>query len=110
MIAAMLGCALFALICLIIAAGAVLPMYPRDVEGPVPLSADPALLIANSLASGCRDCAPGQAHAIPCRAACECDGGLAPAASHGAALSSTVYLIVGRPAERWWLAFKLPAI
>jgi hypothetical protein len=107
----MLGRALFSLVCLIIAAGALLPMYPSDVEAPGSTSADPALLIADLVASDCRDCAPAAAKAVRCRVGCPCDRSL-PTSSDApeASLSLSVHLIVGPPSEQWWLAFKLPSI
>jgi hypothetical protein len=100
----MLGRALFSLVCLIIAAGVLLPVYPSRVETQDSASADPALLIADLVASECRDCAPVAAKVVRCRAL--------PTSSDApeASLSLTVHLIVGRASERWWLASKLPAI
>jgi hypothetical protein len=107
----MLGRALFSLVCLIIAAGALLPVYPADVEAPGSASADPALLIADLVASECRNCAPADAKVVRCRVDCLCDRSL-PTSSDTpeASLSLTVHLIVGRASEQWWLAAKLPAI
>jgi hypothetical protein len=111
MIRGMLGRALFSLVCLIIAAGALLPMYPSDVEAPGSASADPALLIADVVASDCGNCAPADAKVIRCRVDCLCDRSL-PASSDTPEvyLRLSVHLIVGRPSEQWWLAFKLPSI
>jgi hypothetical protein len=110
MIRAMLGRALFSVVCLIIAAGALLPVYPSGVEAPRSASADPALLIADVVASDCRNC-ESAAKVVRCRVDCPCDRSL-PASSDTpeASLSLSVHLIVGRPSEQWWLAFKLPSI
>jgi hypothetical protein len=107
----MLGRALFSLVCLIIAAGVLLPMYSSDVEAPGAASADPAIVLADLVASDCRDCAPDAAKVVRCRIDCPCDHSL-PASSDTpeASLSLSVHLIVGRPSEQWWLAFKLPSI
>jgi hypothetical protein len=107
----MLGRALFSLVCLIIAAGALLPVYSPDVEAPGAASADPALLIADLVASDCRDCKPADAELIRCRVDCVCDRALpTSSATPEASLSLTVHLIVGRASEQWWLTSKLPAI
>jgi hypothetical protein len=107
----MLGRALFSLVCLIIAAGALLPMYPSDVEAPGSASADPALLIADLVASECGDCAPADAKVVRCRVDCLCDRSV-PTSSDPPepSLDLTVHLIVGLPSEQWWRAFKLPSI
>jgi hypothetical protein len=116
MIPGMLGRALFALVCLIITAGALLPMYPRHVEAPGPLSADPALLIAGSAATDCRDCALGDADGARCRSVCSCDRVLSTAsASPEPRFSLTVHLVVlplpaGLSFEPRPLPPKLPAI
>jgi hypothetical protein len=115
MIAAMLGRALFALVCLIIAAGAILPMYPRDVERPGPLSADPALLIANFAATDCGDCVPGDADGARCRSVCSCDRVLPTASAPEPRFSLTVHLVVlplpaGLSFEPRPLPPRLPAI
>ena len=105
----MLGRTLFALVCLIVAAGAVLPLYPGDVATPGNVIAH-AVPIAGSVASTCQDCAPGDARPVRCRLVCACDPAQPPAGSHEASLSLSVHLIIGRPSERWWLASKLPSV
>ena len=53
----MLGRVLFAFVCLIIAAGLVLPLYPRDVVTSVVAAAsDPVQPVAATDAFGCGDC------------------------------------------------------
>ena len=88
----MLGRALFALVCLIIAAGLALPMYPPDVARPGPPAAGSALLAADTTTSGCENDVDGAG----CRST--------QAASAAPCVSLTVYLIV-RP-----LPEKPPAI
>ncbi|MGH6902671.1 MAG: hypothetical protein ACREIR_08025 [Geminicoccaceae bacterium] len=55
-VVAMLGRVLFALVCVVIAAGLVLPLYPSGVEAPRSVAADPVLLAADAATSGCEDC------------------------------------------------------
>ena len=116
MIPGMLGRALFAFVCLIITAGAFLPIYPRHVETPGPLNADPGLLIAGSAASDCRDCAPGDADGASCRSDCSCERVLPTAsASPEPRFSLTIHLAVlplpaGLSFEPRPLPPKLPAI
>jgi hypothetical protein len=112
----MLGRALFSLVCLIIAAGVLLPVYPAHVETRDSASADPAYLIADLVASECRECKTADARAadakiVRCRVDCLCERSL-PTSSDTpeASLSLTVHLIVGRASEQWWLASKLPSI
>ena len=107
----MFGRALFSLVCLIIAAGMLLPVYPGDVETPGSASADPAHLIADLVASDCWDCAPADAKVVRCRVDCVCDRSLPTSSgSPEASLRLTVNLIVGRASEQWWLASKLPSV
>lgn len=105
----MLGRALLAVVGLIIAAGAVLPVYPGDVAAPGSVRAQ-GVPIADSLVSECRDCASGESRVTRCRLVCACDPVRPAAGSHAAALSPSVHLIVGRPSERWWLASRLRSI
>ena len=69
----MLGRVLFAFVCLIIAAGLVLPLYPRDVVTSVVAAAsDPVQPVAASDAFGCGDCSVADGDA-ECRSDCPCD-------------------------------------
>jgi hypothetical protein len=55
MVVGMLGRALFALVCLVIAAGIALPLYPSGVGTPRP-GADPVVRASDSLIAACEDC------------------------------------------------------
>ena len=69
----MLGRVLFAFVCLIIAAGLVLPLYPRDVVTSVVAAAsDPVQPVAASDAFGCGACSVADGDAA-CRSDCPCD-------------------------------------
>ena len=69
----MAGRLLFAFVCLLIAAGVTLPLYPREPAPPtVAVRSDPVQLVAGSEAIGCEDCAvAGRAE---CRPGCPCAG------------------------------------
>jgi hypothetical protein len=68
----MLGRALFALVCLVIAAGFALPLYPFQVGTPG-AETDGALLADNSLIAACEDCPiPGEG-GDDCQADCSCE-------------------------------------
>ena len=69
----MLGRVLFAFVCLIIAAGLVLPLYPRDVVTSVVAAAsDPVQPVAATDAFGCGACSVADGDAA-CRSDCPCD-------------------------------------
>ncbi len=112
----MLGRVLFAVVCLTIATGLLLPIYPAEVASPR-LAAAQDMLIADTGASGCRDCASAAALGAPCPAACPCGHALlGPSVPTRACLHLTVYLVVrplpvsGRPSEPQLLPPKLPTI
>jgi len=87
----MFGRVLFALVWLIIAAGVALPLYPPDVATPGAPAAASALLVADTMTSGCED----HAEDADCRATCPCGQTLATAsAAPEACVSLTVYLVV----------------
>jgi hypothetical protein len=112
----MLGRVLFTVVCLVIGTGLLLPIYPAEVAAPGRADAQ-GMLIADSAASGCRDCTPAASEEGRCLAGCVCGhallGATAPAR---ACLRLTVYLIVrplpvsGRPSEPQLLPPKLPTI
>ena len=69
----MSGRVLFALVCLIIAAGVALPLYPRDVPtATVAVTTDPVQLAAGTDAFGCADCPVAEAGRADCRSDCPC--------------------------------------
>ena len=87
----MLGRVLFALVWLIIAAGVTLPRDPPDVATPGPPAAATALLVADTVTSGCENHVDG----ADCRSACPCAPALpAATAATEACVSLTVYLVV----------------
>jgi hypothetical protein len=87
----MLGRVLFALVWLIIAAGVALPLRPSDVATPGQPATATALLVADTMTSGCED----HAEDADCRATCPCGQALAIAsAAPEACVSLTVYLVV----------------
>lgn len=92
---AMLGRALFVLVCLIIAAGAALPLYPSEMARPTIRVADGGLLLADMPAAGCKQCAPAVNRDAACRVARHALPTLP--ARPGPCVSLTVYLVV-RPA------------
>jgi hypothetical protein len=112
----MLGRVLFVLVCLIIATGLLLPVYPAEVATPKVASAQD-MLVADIGTPGCRDCASAARVGAPCQAGCPC-GRAAPATGDPAraCLHLTVYLIVrplpasGPRSEPQLLAPKLPTI
>ena len=91
----MLGRALFVLVCLIIVAGAALPLYPSGMARPTLRAADGALLLADAAAAGCKQCGPAASRDAACRVARH----FLPAipTRPGPCVSLTVYLVV-RPA------------
>ncbi len=66
----MLGRVLFAVVCLIIATGLLLPIYPAEVATAPGVAGGQDMLIADSGAPGCRDCA--SAAGAACSAGCPC--------------------------------------
>jgi hypothetical protein len=69
----MLGRVLFTFVCLIIAAGFLLPLYPGDeVISVVTAASDPVQPVAASDAFGCEDC-PVADDRADCRSDCPCD-------------------------------------
>jgi hypothetical protein len=68
----MLGRVLFAFVCLIIAAGVALPLYPGDVVTAVVTASDPVQPVAASGASGCEDYPVAEGSA-DCASDCPCD-------------------------------------
>jgi hypothetical protein len=110
----MLGRALFALVWLIIAAGLVLPMYPRDARMPGFAAAYSMLLATDFVASRCEDCPVADDHSADCRSDCPCD--VLPAASSLEDSVSLSVILVIRPTperqstETRSLLPRLPAI
>jgi hypothetical protein len=108
----MLGRVLFALVCLIIATGILLPIYPTEVEAPGVASARD-MMAADTAVTGCGDCKPTAASQ---RVLAVC-GHTRPiaAAPERACLHLTVYVLVrplplnGRPGFQLVLP-KLPTI
>jgi hypothetical protein len=73
----MFGRVLFALVCLIIAAGVALPLYPRDVPTSiVGVTTDAVQLVAGTDAFGCEDCPVADAGRADCRSDCPCGDAL----------------------------------
>ncbi len=112
----MLGRVLFAVVCLIIGTGLLLPIYPAEVAAPERADAQ-NMLIADSAAPGCRDCTSAASGGGRCLAGCLCGtSGRAATAPARACLRLTVYLIVrplpasGPSSEPQLLAPKLPTI
>ena len=108
----MLGRVLFAFVWLIIAAGLVLPLYPRDVVTSVVTAAnDPVQPVAGSDLFGCEDCPVADLRA-DCQSDCPCDPVL-PAVfvplEQGISVTVTVSAPPQTP-ERTKLPAKLPAI
>jgi hypothetical protein len=107
----MLGRALFALVCLVIAAGLALPLYPSGVGTPRP-GPDPVSLADNSMVAACEDCPiPGDRDG-DCQSDCSC-GNLVQATfvavEDDFSLSVTV-VVRPQPSGRQALPAKLPAI
>jgi hypothetical protein len=90
----MFGRALFAFVCLIIAAGVVLPIYPLEVERASALVADPILPVAQPGATGCEDCVVPGLGGLDCRSGCPCAQVRAAAVSVEGAFSLTVFMII----------------
>jgi hypothetical protein len=107
----MLGRALFALVCLVIAAGFGLPLYPSGVGTPG-RGTDSALLADNSLIAACEDCPiPGEG-GDDCQSDCSCEHLVQAtfvAVEDEFGLSVTV-VVRPQPLGRETLPAKLPAI
>jgi hypothetical protein len=108
----MLGRALFALVCLVIAAGFALPLYPSGVGTPRP-EADPVALASDSVVLACEDCPiPAEGGDTDCRSDCSC-GQLVQATFVAVedqfGLSVTV-VVRPQPSGRKALSGNLPAI
>jgi hypothetical protein len=107
----MLGRILFAIVCLIIATGLLLPIYPTEVAAPGVVAARD-MVVAGTGTAGCQACGPAAA-----RAGEVCHRPL-PTAAHAAkgCLHLTVYVIVrrlpgeARAGEPQLLPPKLPII
>ncbi len=92
----MLGRALFVVVCLTIAAGAALPLYPSEMTRPTIRAADGGLLLADApAATGCDQCTSAANRDAACRVARHTLPMVPP--RPGPCLSLTVYLVV-RPA------------
>jgi hypothetical protein len=108
----MLGRVLFALVCVVIATGILLPIYPTEVAAPGVASARD-MMLADAAAAGCRDCKPAAA-SLRALAVCGHAGPIA-AGPGKACLHLTVYVVVrplpltGRPGLQLLLP-KLPTI
>jgi hypothetical protein len=107
----MLGRALFALVCVIIATGLLLPVYPTEVATPGSANGRD-MLISDSASPGCAHCGAAAANA-----AMHCGRGSPGAATtHKACIHLTVYLVVrplpvaGDPGDPQLLPPKLPTI
>ena len=107
----MLGRLLFALVCVIIATGLLLPVYPMEVATPGTADAED-MLVADTAAPACGGCGSAVASAgVPCDHAAP-----APAAAREACLHLTVYLIIrplpatGQPGDPKLLRPRLPTI
>lgn len=113
----MLGRVLFAFVWLIIAAGLVLPLYPRDVLTSVVTAAnDPVQPVVGSDLFGCEDCVVADDGTLDCPSDCPC-GQVLPTATGSVedAFSPTVFIVVhpeppGLPFGPQPLPPKLPAI
>jgi hypothetical protein len=110
----MLGRVLFALVCLIIATGLLLPIYPAEVEVATPGVADAQdMLVADAGAAACRNCPTVAARLV---GRCLTRAPSAAAGPTRACVHLTVYLVVrplpvpGRPGEPQLLPPKLPTI
>jgi hypothetical protein len=107
----MLGRTLFALVCLVIAAGFALPFYPSPVGTPA-AETDRALLADNSLIAACDDCPiPGEGGEA-CQSDCSCEHLVQAtfvAVEDDLGLSVTV-VIRPQPSGREARPAKLPAI
>lgn len=115
-IGAMSGRVLLAIVCVIIAAGLLLPFYPRGVDAPSTAAvADAVLPVAGFEAFGCAHCPVADAR-TDCQSDCACIQVLPAAApSVEGVLSFTVFVVVGSqpsglPSEPQPLPPKLPAI
>ena len=93
----MLGRVLFAFVCLIIAAGLALPLYPSDRAAPVVTAAESTLLLANATAQGCADCPAVAVIGVGCEASCACWQPLPARAELPAACFSLIVYVVARP-------------
>jgi hypothetical protein len=112
----MFGRALFALVWLIIAAGVLLPIYPREAETPSFVAADRAMLTTDLAVAECRDCPVAQGDRGDCRFECPCDRVQPAAFVPGEdAFRPSVVLVIrplpsGRSAEILLFPPTLPAI
>ncbi len=107
----MLGRVLFALVCLIIATGLLLPVYPTEVAAPGTVGARD-MLIADAAAAGCGDC-----QSAATGGGVRCDPALpGAAAARPPCLHLTVYLIIRplpatvQPGDPRLLRPRLPTI
>ena len=113
----MSGRALFAIVCVIIAAGFLLPFYPRDVDTPSAVAAAGTVMpVAGFHTFDCKKCPAGDAQAGS-RVGCPCAQVLPTAAIsvEDGIFSLTVLVIVhplpsGLPSGPQPLPPKLPAI
>ena len=112
----MFGRVLFALVCLIIAAGVALPLYPRDAPTfTVAVTTDPVQLVAGTAAFGCEDCPVADVGRADCRPDCLCGEAL-PAVfvpleePVGLTIAVTERSLPARVPEPQPLPPKLPAI
>jgi hypothetical protein len=110
----MLGRVLFAVVCLIIATGLLLPIYPADVDVASPGGADAQdMLITDAGPTGCRGCATAAARVVTrCLADAPASAAAVPA---GTCVRLTVYLVVRPlpapgPAGPQLLPPKIPTI
>ena len=68
----MLGRVLFALVCAVIAAGLVLPLYPSDVEPSRSAALDSMLPVDGSRTAACEECPVPDAGSADCQSDCQC--------------------------------------
>jgi hypothetical protein len=112
----MTGRVLFALVWVIIAAGAALPLYPRDIpESMVAAAANPVQLVAGTDAFGCEDCVVPDAGQARCKSDCTCNDAVpAVFVTLEPRIRLTIMTVrhesLGRPAAPQLFFPKLPAI
>jgi hypothetical protein len=107
----MVGRALFALVCLVIAAGFALPLLPARVGTPGP-AADLALPVGDPLVATCEDCPiMDERDDADCRADCPC-AGLVQATFVAVEddVSLRITVVIRPRSDRQALPTKLPAI
>jgi hypothetical protein len=68
----MLGRVLFAVVCVVIAAGLALPLYPSDFGARRAKATDPVLLAADSATAACEGLVIGDDGRAACRPDCAC--------------------------------------